>query len=263
MGYKGTVRCITSMARSKGLPALSKEKRDYVRKFSIKYLKSRSREDIAKEIGWEKGALMRGNNLAAEVSKKVSSSRRFQYEFLKKWTGAKTLEELKKTGIIPSFGYFLSGRDFASAEKATSYAVELASSFGMTPLSPENQRYVDNFTVEYVRDTPSEKLKEKIRMKGGNIGHNPFFRELSKKISSDPELQYELFMKWTGVSVMEQIRASSSDGILGYHSLRGFAHLIFGEVMNSVTEVGNRFRELAKKNRMPGYSAMTKRRKTA
>ena len=118
----------------------------------------------------------------------------------------------------------------------------------MPLLTKEHQAYVDRFDLEYVRQTTREQLQAEILIgRGKSISqksqkYSAFLHELSRKVSQDPELQFELFKKWSGASSLDEITSEENENFIGYQNLTGFASFLKGRPSIGTTERGKFFR---------------------
>ncbi len=122
---KGVVRTgkyFRYLAKKNGMPLLSPRRKLYLDNFTKEYVKRTSSRKLQEEIPVVQ-IILNPNAVnympfLAELSKKASNDREFQYEFLRKWVGARTKEEFVGTlkgGILGSCSFksmasFLSGK---------------------------------------------------------------------------------------------------------------------------------------------------------
>ena len=112
----------------------------------------------------------------------------------------------------------------------------------MPLLTVHHQDYLDGFNLKYIRQASKEELRNKVVIGPGyTIKNRPFLKELSKKFSKKPRLQYEFFRKWAGIKRVIDIEAGS---------LTGLAAVLTGRT-KTVSQTRKYFRNLARKYGMP------------
>ena len=212
------------------------------------YSSSKSHDEIRKElptIGSEEGK---------KLSKKVKDFD-LKYLVFRETTGIEAQEQFTMRGSdgIPGFSSLrrlaalLKGQVFQNQSQTGLYLEQLVKEMGMPLLTKEHQAYVDRFDLEYVRQTTREQLQAEIPIKMGTSinrkkGDSAFLYELSRKVSQDPELQFELFKKWSGASSLDEITSEENENFIGYQNLTGFASFLKGRPSIGTTERGKFFR---------------------
>lgn len=242
---------LIELSQKNGLPLLTQEHQEYIDNFTINYIKDAktTREKLHREIAINQAFSFNPEKtqyslFLDELSRKISQDAELQFELFKKWTGITSQEQIttKSWGNVLGLETTTGLATFFTRKRKTTkgkgdFFRKLAKEHNMPLLTQEHQGYIVNFSVEYIKQTQRDKLLDEI-MIGRSVSldpnkktYSPFLHELSRKISQDDELQFELFKKLTGITSQEQITAKGVGGLQGYTSLVFMASLLTGDII--------------------------------
>ncbi|MFC1691271.1 hypothetical protein ACFL0W_03755 [Nanoarchaeota archaeon] len=261
---------LKQLAKENNLPVLTEENQRYVDNFSVEYVMAASQEQILEEIAFPRGVSLLNpkavnfSHFLNELSKKISQDERVQFELLKKYTGLEAKEQLSKNDGEVTINYsklaglfsLLSGKQAKSDTQVYDYLKNITNKFDLPLLTQNHIKFIESFDVDYVIRTTKEELENEIpinrnfSLEPGNKMYVPFISELSKKISQDRQLQYELFKNLTGIEAQEQITVVDQENTLGTHHLHPVARLLSGQTIRD-KKAHDYFSNLAKENDMP------------
>jgi len=86
--------CIKRFVEEKGMPLLTIGHRDYARRFSLKYVKEAPEKELREKVTIGHGYTIKNRPFLRALSKKLSKSRKLQYEFFRKWAGIKAVSQI-------------------------------------------------------------------------------------------------------------------------------------------------------------------------
>lgn len=189
-------------------------------------------------------------NLVGEIIRKHN----LEFLIFKAITGYEAQEEITKQGskdkpaysFYINLAYLLSGQEMTLGQ-VKKYFRNLAEKNNMPLLTEASRLYIENFNVEYIRQTSADSLKERIPIFSKPVkkpeNYAPFLKELHKKVKEDKILQYELLKRWMGIETEEQITYVGDGDVPGYCQLKSLRAFFTGSVMTE-EETGRNFKWL-------------------
>jgi len=239
---------------------LTKQQKDYINHFTIKYIENTSLEKLKKEMpnsGYSFDFSIKTYSFfKIKLSEKIRSDRELQYALFKKFSGAEALEDLTSKESEGSRGYSniagiasMALQESISDTYAGKYFKGLAREFNMPILNKKSQDFIDNLSVENLKSMDQEYFdsffdkKNTIDKNSRLFSH--FYLELSKKMRTDKDLQKAFFIKATGVTSPEEIVQTPKGDIPSCNTYMRMTGILSGELLTQ-KEVYHYLRDLLK-----------------
>ncbi len=237
-GYRAYADTLRDVAKSLGLPALTKLHQESLEQLTADNVRRMSADQLRALLPRVDVNICYEYSYLSAVSARISSDPRLQWEVFSKITGITSRDEIGKASALlhshhRSIATIITGGKHKLNGDIT-YFRNLARQNRVPIISRARREYIQNFSVRYVQQTPREVLIHDLDVTGhsvypGSYQYSPFLRILSRKIQGNRDLQRELLRKWSGATTAESLRSEDCNGVLGYTKLRGLENLLRGK----------------------------------
>jgi len=134
LNFKQTGEYFRKLAEANDMPDLTEEHHAYLRDFNLAYIQKTSKSKLEEHISFGSGISLDPKNkqysmFLHKLSDKICQDKEMQKIFYEKWSGVKTLEQVKRKSVGRIIGYehlkslatFLSGKNISGNAEAGKY----------------------------------------------------------------------------------------------------------------------------------------------
>lgn len=255
-----------NLVKEDNMPQLAERNKRYVDAFDIEYVKGTTKKELRARIPLFQKPVRKPdkyNPFLKALHQKVKGNKPLQYEFLKKWTGIGTEDQLTYRGTEEIAGYsklksmaaFFTGKVMGEEEtgkylkgllRTKGQKIDKKGITDIIMAFKDDIRHIyaaRTIVSKYAALRTSEQVREELLLHlTGRM------KQVSQKIRK-LGLQFIIFQAATGYETQNDIRQKGTNRMPGYSSLTALGHLLTGKTLG-VTGTGRYFRELAMENGM-------------
>lgn len=200
---------------------------------------------------------------AGKRSRKASLRRqllekRLEAIILQACTGINTRLDIKKLAMdkdLVKIANVTATMTFVEFGAARTYFQKLVERRGLQRRNRENRQFIDDLDAAYVERSDPKKLAAMMKLglnhsiQSDANNYSRFYHVLSEKLQGDEELQYRLFIKFTGIRALEELTTQENGKMKSFDNLCSLALLCTGKV-NSLSEAMQYFKQVCKRQSM-------------